>query len=323
MRKGFSLLMRITSFTYPVIISVALMALAGYGREIMTKMRISAILVKEEHEAKEVMKSLQSGVDFFELAKRHSVGPHKDKGGDFGYFVPGEMEKELNDVAIKLKVGEYSEPIKVDHGYFILLKTDEKSLPASTTGSLSDLSNELLTVGIFILALIGLLFYFQKKPDYQTANSHKWSQGNKAVASEQKRLGKNLPAAIIAATLAAFVGAGLWASITILTSFQYGVMAIVVGLLVGYAVQFFGKGTDEIFGIVGALFALFGCFLGNMLTVCYSLSIELGVLFLVVVLRPDFDILIEKMTNWFGFVDILFYGIAIYEGYRFSFKKTE
>ena len=43
-------------------------------------------------------------------------------------------------------------------------------------------------------------------------------------------------------------------------------MAIGVGLLVGYAVQFFGAGIEQKFGFLGAAYALLGCMLGNLLS---------------------------------------------------------
>jgi tetratricopeptide (TPR) repeat protein len=94
-------------------------------KRISGKMRISVILVKTKTEAQEFLQKLDAGADFAELAKRYSVGPGKDKKGDLGYFAPGDMMKELNDVAVELKVGEYSEIIETDMGYYIIMKTEE------------------------------------------------------------------------------------------------------------------------------------------------------------------------------------------------------
>ncbi len=90
-------------------------------------MRISAILVKAKPEAQKILLKLESGADFAELARNHSIGPGKEEGGDIGYFAPGDLMEELKAVAVNLKIGEYSGIIKTDNGFFVLMKTEEKS----------------------------------------------------------------------------------------------------------------------------------------------------------------------------------------------------
>ena len=46
----------------------------------------SHILVETEGEAKKILESLKNGVDFSELAKKHSTGPSGAKGGALGWF---------------------------------------------------------------------------------------------------------------------------------------------------------------------------------------------------------------------------------------------
>lgn len=52
------------------------------------------------------------------------------------------------------------------------------------------------------------------------------------------------------------------------TKYQIGWMAIGVGFLVGFSVRRFGRGTAKTFGIIGAVSALPGCLLGNLLSAC-------------------------------------------------------
>src|SRR2546421_9964443 len=67
---------------------------------------------------------------------------------------------------------------------------------------------------------------------------------------------ENLPMGFMAGLVAAAIGAGLWALISIITGFQIGWMAVGVGFLVGWAVRLAAKGTHRAFGIMGALLAL-------------------------------------------------------------------
>ncbi len=96
-----------------------------------TEVRLSHILVSTEEEAKDVIKRLEKGNDFEELAKNISLDPVTNvTGGDLGTFGPGELLPEFSDVVQKIKVGEFSHtPVKTTYGYHILKKTQQKNLP--------------------------------------------------------------------------------------------------------------------------------------------------------------------------------------------------
>lgn len=81
--------------------------------------------------AEELIKKLDKGEDFDKLAKENSDDTgSKEKGGDLGYFNKGDMVKEFETAAYKLKVNEYTkEPVKTTYGYHIILKTGEKDKP--------------------------------------------------------------------------------------------------------------------------------------------------------------------------------------------------
>src|SRR5215207_6454538 len=144
----------------------------------------------------------------------------------------------------------------------------------------------------------------------------KYAQFIDAIKSEQ-----NLPFAVLGGLVASVVAAIIWALITYATNFQIGFMAIGVGFLVGYVVRYVGKGISPAFGIVGAMLALFGCLLGNLLTtIIVASQLENSSLSMVLsALLSEPTIFLEIMKATFSPVDLLFYGIAVYEGYRFSF----
>ena len=82
-----------------------------------------------EKKAKDIIKKLDDGADFSELAKENSDDSGSAaKGGDLGYFGKGEMVSEFEDAAYALNIDEYTkEPVKTTYGYHIILKTGEKA----------------------------------------------------------------------------------------------------------------------------------------------------------------------------------------------------
>ena len=82
--------------------------------------------------AKEVIKKLNDGAKFDDLAKEYSDDDsNKDKGGDLGYFNKGDMVTEFETAAYALKLNKYTTtPVKTKFGYHIILKTGAKEKEA-------------------------------------------------------------------------------------------------------------------------------------------------------------------------------------------------
>ena len=79
-------------------------------------------------EAKEVIKKLDEGKKFANLAKKYSDDDAtKNKGGDLGTFKYADMEEDFSKACKDLKVNEYTkEPVKTKYGYHIILKTKQE-----------------------------------------------------------------------------------------------------------------------------------------------------------------------------------------------------
>ena len=131
---------------------------------------------------------------------------------------------------------------------------------------------------------------------------------------------QNFALAIPAGLAAAVVGAVLWAVVVFATNMELGLVAIAVGALVGYAVRFAGKGIEPQFGLLGAVLAAFGWALGMVLCDIAFLSHARKMPVMDVVQALTADRLAALVSAMFQPMDILFLGIAVYEGYKFSFK---
>jgi len=132
---------------------------------------------------------------------------------------------------------------------------------------------------------------------------------------------QNLPLALVAGAGAAIVGAAVWAGVTVATEYQIGFMAIGIGFLVGFAVRSLGKGITSTFGLLGATLSLLGCALGNLLTVTAIVAKQEGVAFLDALSQLDAELAAKLMGAFFSPMDLLFYLIALYYGYKLSFRQ--
>lgn len=131
---------------------------------------------------------------------------------------------------------------------------------------------------------------------------------------------QNYPMAILAGTAVAILGAILWATITVATEYQIGYMALAIGAAVGLSIRYTGKGIDQIFGITGAILAILGCLLGNFFSIIGFAAKEGELSYLETLSLVDYGHVIPLMIETFGVMDLLFYGIAAYEGYKFAFR---
>ena len=134
---------------------------------------------------------------------------------------------------------------------------------------------------------------------------------------------QDLNFAIIAGLIAAILSAIVWAAITVKTGYQIGYMAVGLGAAVGLSVRYAGKGLDPIYQFVGAGLALFGCLLGNFLGILGFVSAEVGSSWIGVLDFVSVGDVLAAMADGMSPIDFLFYGIAIYEGFRFSLRTFD
>ena len=145
-----------------------------------------------------------------------------------------------------------------------------------------------------------------------------------STAIEQIDYDANYLLGLIGGGVAMLVGAAIWGAVTYFTEYQIGYMAIGVGFLVGFAFRFFGKGNSIIFGLSSAVLALVGCALGNLLFYTGVIAREEGTSFIEVLLflvTNPFAV-VELFTLAFDFMDLLFYGIAAYVGFKVALDST-
>ncbi|MFC4626573.1 peptidylprolyl isomerase [Daeguia caeni] len=106
---------------------------ARYDKEIaalppQVEVRARHILVKSKEEAEDIIKKLEGGAKFEDLAKEKSTDGSAASGGDLGYFSEGQMVPEFEKAAFALKPGEYTkEPVQTQFGYHVIQLEDRRT----------------------------------------------------------------------------------------------------------------------------------------------------------------------------------------------------
>jgi peptidyl-prolyl cis-trans isomerase C len=99
---------------------------ARYDKEIaamppQNEVRARHILVKTKEEAEAIIKQLDGGAKFEDIAKEKSTDGSAAQGGDLGYFGPGQMVPEFDKAANALEVGQYTkEPVQTQFGFHVI-----------------------------------------------------------------------------------------------------------------------------------------------------------------------------------------------------------
>ena len=105
------------------------------------EMSAAHILLKTEKEAQDVIKQLEKGADFAELANKVSENKGLE-GGELGYFSRELMVPEFSEAAFAMKEGEISKkPVKTKFGYHVI-KAGPRRL--SETPKYEDVEKELI-----------------------------------------------------------------------------------------------------------------------------------------------------------------------------------
>ncbi|SCY32927.1 hypothetical protein SAMN05720606_1044 [Paenibacillus polysaccharolyticus] len=89
----------------------------------------------------------------------------------------------------------------------------------------------------------------------------------------EEKQGVKIGMPIIGGLIAAILGGVVWAAIAAMTEYEVGLIAILVGVLCGYAVVLFSnKKIATVHKIIAVVFAMVGILLGKYLTVVYFTS---------------------------------------------------
>lgn len=116
------------------------------------------ILVATEQFADKLVKDLERGAKFEDLAKRESMDSSKQNGGDLGWFTPDRMVKPFADAVVALKPGEYTHtPVQTPYGWHIIKLEETRDLAPPTYESVKQRLEQVILARKFREYVDGLM----------------------------------------------------------------------------------------------------------------------------------------------------------------------
>ena len=141
-------------------------------------------------------------------------------------------------------------------------------------------------------------------------------------AMEIVRLSQRLVPALVAGSVAALAGTALWAVITVFTHHEIAWFAIGLGWLVGITVRWQGRGFERRYAILGATLAFLSVFIGKYFTLIGLDCQESGRSFGETLTTIPVDVVLGAMRKNFDPLDLLFYGLALWCGWKYSRREV-
>ena len=109
--------------------------------------RAQHILVESEELANDLLNQIKEGADFAELAKANSEDTSSsEEGGDLGFFERELMGAEFDEAAFAMNIGDVSEVVATDYGYFHIIKLTD--IEPETMQSFDEVQEQLVSLYI-------------------------------------------------------------------------------------------------------------------------------------------------------------------------------
>ncbi len=117
--------------------------LAEYAEQIkmapQLQFKARHILVASQGEAVDLIKELDGGADFEELAREKSTGPSGPTGGDLGWFSPDQMVPPFSNAVAAMDDGDYtSVPVQTQFGWHVILREESRDSEPPTLESVRE-----------------------------------------------------------------------------------------------------------------------------------------------------------------------------------------
>lgn len=122
---------------------------------------------------------------------------------------------------------------------------------------------------------------------------------------------QNFAAAVIAGAVAAMLAAVIYGITIAIWDFSYGFAAAGIGIAVGLAMQFLGRGIEMKFAVAASGYTIVGCILGELFGDVMRLPIENAISSIDVFRSHAFSVISRWSISYVSFIDLVFWFVAV------------
>ena len=113
------------------------------------EVRARHILVEEEEQSKAILKRLNAGEAFEDLAKEVSIDGTAELGGNLGFFLKKEVVPDFGNAAFAMEPGDVSvKPVKSPYGYHIIKVEEKRARPVPEYSSVKNRLKQQMTQSV-------------------------------------------------------------------------------------------------------------------------------------------------------------------------------
>lgn len=94
--------------------------------------------------ASKIIRELEAGADFGDLARQYSQDDMSRRGGDWGWIKREDIRRELSSIAFNLPAGGYSQPVELEGNIFILYVEEKREETIQPVAQVRELIEEVL-----------------------------------------------------------------------------------------------------------------------------------------------------------------------------------
>ncbi len=122
---------------------------------------------------------------------------------------------------------------------------------------------------------------------------------------------QNFPAAIIAGAVTTILAAAAFGMVVATWTFIYGFAAVAVGIVIGLATGFLGRGIETKFAVAATVYTIIGCVLGNLSWVIMDLAQAKGTSPIDVLGKHSLPVLVRQAVSNSFSIYLVYWFVAI------------
>ena len=123
---------------------------------------------------------------------------------------------------------------------------------------------------------------------------------------------QNFAAALVAGAVAALLAAVAYGIVVARWPYSYGFAAVGIGIVVGLAVGFLGRGISTRFSVAAAVYTIIGCVLGNLFRVVMQQALGTGLSPFEVFSDNSLSTLAEWAFSYVSLIDLVYWFVAVF-----------